>query len=1014
MTYSNGDVYEGLWNNSVREGIGKYTYASGDFFQGEWVDDVVKGRGKIWFVKKNKLREEFLFNGAILRTACTHAFNDVASYENYTVDTGYISTNLHQALREWRDISSYIRSSTGSTIISAEDFNNWLAGAMQETSIIKSVLSFCEKWYLDLNETTLVPALPDYATGNVLSIRQVLMSSRLVVSLTRAYMVEPNDEKYELLRRTFRICLMGLESHHSTILDFLSNIPKTNTLARAVCEMIFRFKRVPLPQLSFLQQSIRVLESRVYQRENRVSPYTAITLLKLHKKEIKYVYFKTYKKRIIDTKSKLNLPNNERDLVEEFSENLIRAVGEETKYIVDRHVYFIENFTAHVRSPPKRLQSVINELLKVQGRSIEEKKRELGPMFMNEQNKIIAPSEKQTTSKQSSSVSNVVFGAFQSFFNWKKPEDELNSEEPSSPTPGRAPSGISNRHSTSFSVEPPTGVVVNDLRDELSVSYVDVNRNRRESVLGDIKIDQALFTTERKGSITRTDSMVGIQTMGLPPDVVPEGTSPISFISINSRLFNIATEYGFYLVPALVQTNIEQLQEMACNILESNELNFQMFQEDIPLQRECLGGLFSVINKYSIPSETLDNVISSTLYVLSKFSNTEEHDNIKGESLYFGLDKIFELVQQSPNLDIQRDSLEAIATISSGPENIREEVVGKYGMDTFLERLISGDSEEVRAAAARLVANLCYNEENKNLMVTTNGALKSLLEFTKQGQVQINNKIDEHELEYGRKLGQGTFAIVYEGTYREQTVAIKVFSESSLAFRLEDFFKEVAIMCILSHPHILHFEGACIERKRDAESVFMIVTEIMQRGSLKDMIANGPLPIEKVLKYGVHISRAMVYIHNVDIIHRDLKCDNVLINDDDVAKVADLGLAREIDIDNGMTLMAGTPKWEAPEVMVMKKGRRLYSTSADVYSFGMVLFEMVSGEEPFKDIHDIFELKKAVVDKNKRPKIPKKTPSHLQQVIKSCWDAKPSKRPTFAVLLEALTELQSRNFNKKK
>jgi len=278
------------------------------------------------------------------------------------------------------------------------------------------------------------------------------------------------------------------------------------------------------------------------------------------------------------------------------------------------------------------------------------------------------------------------------------------------------------------------------------------------------------------------------------------------------------------------------------------------------------------------------------------------------------------------------------------------------------------------------------------------GALPFLLEFTKQGQVQINKQIKEEEIIRGELIGTGSFARVYKGKYKNHNVAIKVFDELSMAFRLEDFYKEVAIMCILTHPNILSFEGACIERKRDSESVFIIVTELMEKGSLKQIIKENPLSPEQAIKYAIDIIQAMVYIHSVELVHRDLKCDNILVNSADVAKVADLGLAREIDIDNGMTLMAGTPKWEAPEVLVKHKGKCNYTKSADVYSFAMVLYEMLSGREPWADIHDIFELKKLVYDKQKRPKIPKTIPSALKILIKQCWHKDPNRRPSFETL----------------
>jgi len=212
-------------------------------------------------------------------------------------------------------------------------------------------------------------------------------------------------------------------------------------------------------------------------------------------------------------------------------------------------------------------------------------------------------------------------------------------------------------------------------------------------------------------------------------------------------------------------------------------------------------------------------------------------------------------------------------------------------------------------------------------------------------------------------------------------------------------------MCLLNHDHIVNFEGACIERKIE-DSTFMIVTELMQRGSLKKILNGAPLPIDKTIKYGLHIALGMDYIHQFGIIHRDLKCDNILVNDEDIAKVADLGLAREIDIDKGMTIMAGTPKWEAPEVLYSKKGR-VYDKPADVYSYAMTLFEMISGEDPFKEIHDIFELKKAVVDKGKRPKLPKNIPKKLKSLIEKCWSKEIETRLPFHKIITTLNEISS-------
>lgn len=99
-----------------------------------------------------------------------------------------------------------------------------------------------------------------------------------------------------------------------------------------------------------------------------------------------------------------------------------------------------------------------------------------------------------------------------------------------------------------------------------------------------------------------------------------------------------------------------------------------------------------------------------------------------------------------------------------------------------------------------------------------------------------------------------------------------------------------------------------------------------------------------------------------------------------------------------MTMCAGTPKWEAPECL--ESGN--YTTNADVYSFAIVLWEMLTAQEPYNDIRTIFELKKQICDKKRRPDIPSSCPSWLRELMKACWHPIPKKRPTFEQIVERL------------
>eukprot|EP01126_Amoeba_proteus_P059728 TRINITY_DN7834_c0_g1_i3.p1 TRINITY_DN7834_c0_g1~~TRINITY_DN7834_c0_g1_i3.p1 ORF type:complete len:479 (-),score=94.40 TRINITY_DN7834_c0_g1_i3:304-1740(-) len=251
------------------------------------------------------------------------------------------------------------------------------------------------------------------------------------------------------------------------------------------------------------------------------------------------------------------------------------------------------------------------------------------------------------------------------------------------------------------------------------------------------------------------------------------------------------------------------------------------------------------------------------------------------------------------------------------------------------------------------------------------------------------NFIQKEELQVKEPLGQGSSAVVYKGIYQGNPVAIKRFSEFSFTFRVEEFYKEANILSALSHPNILQFKGICVELSRDSESVFMLVTEFCSGGSLTNIIGGNPLPYSRIVKFGRQIASAMAYLHSIDVLHRDLKAENILVDSGDNAKIADLGLATILSKSKArLTMMVGTPKWEAPEVFTGK-----YSTPADVYSFGVLLYEMNTATEPYPEIFDLVELQLAVQN-GLRPAIPSDVPSGFSILMNQCWEPNPQNRPT--------------------
>eukprot|EP01133_Synstelium_polycarpum_P016773 gene16773-19946_t len=287
------------------------------------------------------------------------------------------------------------------------------------------------------------------------------------------------------------------------------------------------------------------------------------------------------------------------------------------------------------------------------------------------------------------------------------------------------------------------------------------------------------------------------------------------------------------------------------------------------------------------------------------------------------------------------------------------------------------EADILRAQAAQILVHVAKHSFEALCEIKAKGGLAIMLEVCKLGQVFSHINVDQKDLIIGEFLGAGALARVNQATWQGKQVAVKIFNEGSFSFRLEDFLKEVAIMGLFSHPNLLRLEGACIIPRQREMSTFMIVTELMHKGTLWDNIKkHHPLSFNTIIRHSLSIARGLAYLHSLDLIHRDIKATNILIDENDVAKVGDFGLSRIVDTMN-MTSFAGTPKWEAPECLAGEG----YTSAADVYSFGITLYEMVTGEEPYPEIQTIVDLVRNVYEKVLRQTQPLKN-RELQRLIK--------------------------------
>ncbi|KAI5539558.1 protein kinase protein [Trichomonas vaginalis G3] len=256
--------------------------------------------------------------------------------------------------------------------------------------------------------------------------------------------------------------------------------------------------------------------------------------------------------------------------------------------------------------------------------------------------------------------------------------------------------------------------------------------------------------------------------------------------------------------------------------------------------------------------------------------------------------------------------------------------------------------------------------------------------------------IKHEQIQYEKEIGHGYSGRVYEGYIvgRPEKVAIKVLNGSDTNGAMRRSLRtEITTLSTLSHPSILKLLGYTLK------SPFCLIIELLQNGSLADFLKNRPnelTPTDKTL-ITIDVARGMHYIHEKMLIHRDLKSFNILLDSNKRARICDFGFVR-VDSFEPSTGMIGTPQWMAPEVMMCSP---MYDNKVDVYSFGIVLWEMLTNQPPYAGI-PVQRLPTLIVKNEYRPEIPEGTPPALAGLIKDCWSSDPTKRPSFAEILTKL------------
>lgn len=267
--------------------------------------------------------------------------------------------------------------------------------------------------------------------------------------------------------------------------------------------------------------------------------------------------------------------------------------------------------------------------------------------------------------------------------------------------------------------------------------------------------------------------------------------------------------------------------------------------------------------------------------------------------------------------------------------------------------------------------------------------------FALDGKQILNLK----KLRTGDKLSDGELIVVYDGEYNREKVAVKKLTKKGIrsSEAIAEFMNEVEVMCSLSHENIMPCMAASITKPN-----YVFVTQMMKRGTLFSVLYKSriKLTLAMIRKMALQIAKGLLHMHEQGFLHRDLKSLNIFVDGSYNIKVGDFGLSRHLSFSQGGGI-SGTYQYMAPEVL---RGEP-HSFKSDVFSFAILLNEMISAQLPFHGM-DPRDVGQRIVSEDLRPIIPRSCQPSLVNIIQQCWATVPSTRPSFAQVVNLLNFAQ--------
>ncbi|KAH7436636.1 hypothetical protein KP509_05G029000 [Ceratopteris richardii] len=557
------------------------------------------------------------------------------------------------------------------------------------------------------------------------------------------------------------------------------------------------------------------------------------------------------------------------------------------------------------------------------------------------------------------------------------------------------------------------GSPIDKLQSFCRSNFVSSYEREQESTFGNQSANSLIeFVDQRRNDIPSSTRNAHL----LNPDVIPMGPVASTYVA--------TPEVG-----KVEQTVISPMLSLSdSDSTQLSKFSFAAVKLQLPVSKtsfEKEHASFSAALTDSITSSVLEYCSSESLNCAKSLdqqqTSVESQKNLKGGDQEFcsntregedsagGIDS--KIIPRAANSmkQIRTESSRDSSIIHSNSGSLQECDINISAGNKSLASIVDIKAVQTFGGSTQNTQQDKASEEQGHSMGTAESKEPSISEAEAEAVARGLQIIKNSDLEDMKELGSGTYGTVYHGKWRGSDVAIKRFkpscftgSQSGRERLIADFWKEACTLGQLHHPNVVAFYGVVPDGPGGS---FATVTEYMVNGSLKQVLSKKDRTIDRRKRLFIAMDAAfgMEYLHSKNIVHFDLKCENLLVNMRDahrpICKVGDFGLSKVKHHTLVSGGVRGTLPWMAPELL--SGNNSMVSEKIDVFSFGIVMWELLTGEEPYANMH-FGAIIGGIVNGSLRPTIPTWCDPGWRGLMEKCWSGNPTERPSFAEVAREL------------